>query len=167
MRRQAFGSSLLREAEGIGCLLFFRQPQISLEINLKRGNLLERISACLVCSAGIIGQDCWLRWVETWWGPSTRSAFQNRRWNGNLLSDILWKQMENTMLINLQGKEFWKQALHMSSPRPLEPFCMLRKTEELSPSLLQEASFCGVKVSLAGEMDSMFKKSPNDPTGTC
>lgn len=49
-------------------------------------------------------------------------------------------------------------------PAPLAPFRMLRKTEELSPSLLWEASFCGVKVSVAGEMDSTFKKSPNDST---
>lgn len=65
------------------------------------------------------------------------------------------------MLINLQGKEFWKRALHMSFP-PF--FCVLRKTEQLSPSLLLEANLYGVELSPAVEMDSMYKKSPNNPT---
>lgn len=65
------------------------------------------------------------------------------------------------MLINMQGKEFWKQALHMSFPLL---FRMLRKTEQLSPSLILEANLYGVELSPAVEMDSMYKKSPNNPT---
>lgn len=68
------------------------------------------------------------------------------------------------MLIDLQGKEFWKQALHMSFP-PL--FCMLRKTEQLSSSLLLEANLDGVELSPAVEMDSMYKKNPQTIQPEC
>lgn len=63
------------------------------------------------------------------------------------------------MLINLQGIEFWKQALHMSFP-----FLLLRKAEQLSPSLLLEADLYGAELSPAVGMDSMCKNSPNNPT---
>jgi len=43
-------------------------------------------------------------------------------------------------------------------------FCMLRKTEQLSPSLLLEANLYGVELSPDVEMDSMYKKTPNNPT---
>lgn len=71
-------------------------------------------------------------------GARARSACQNRRWNSNLLSSILWKQMENAALINLQGKEFWNQALHMpSSPLPPHTFlffaCLEKQNSEIRP----------------------------------
>lgn len=39
-------------------------------------------------------------------------------------------------------------------------FCMLRKTEQLSSSLLLEANSDGVELSPAVEMDSVYKKIP-------
>lgn len=74
-------------------------------------DLVERGWGCWVCAAGGTSQG----WVGT---PGTVfcSVFQHRRWNSNLLSDILVKQMESTLPVNLQGKGLWEQPLHMSFP---------------------------------------------------
>lgn len=95
---------------GTRCLLSLGSHTSHWKLAPKR-DLVERGWGCWVCAAGGTSQG----WVGT---PGTVfcSVFQHRRWNSNLLSDILVKQMESTLPVNLQGKGLWEQPLHMSFP---------------------------------------------------
>lgn len=110
----------------------------------KKGRFTGVCQGCWVCAGGRIGP-----------GSVCCSVFQHRRWNSNLLSAILAKQMESTLLVNLQGKGFWEQALHMSFPPWI--FACLGK-QQWSHSLLLEGSWCGVPTP-AVEMDKKLPKA--------